>query len=170
MSDALADALRSTQERVLAISLQIRAAQRIARRTHARVLLKTRCPHTMATAQVLYAMTGCNDKVAQAYVRQKRVRAICTNPWLDKGFGTACAGIDEAQREVLLHPSTPAGLRAVAAARQYLVEHGLVQWVAHQNLTKRIAAAVAAQELVTPIGAARLGDPIGVTGLENGEA
>ena len=52
----------------------------------------------------------------------------------------------------LLHPVTPAGLRAVAAARQYLVEHGLVQWVAHQNLTKGIAptAAVAAQELVTP--------------------
>ena len=71
---------------------------------------------------------------------------------MDEGFGTACAGIDEAQREVLLHPVTPAGLRAVAAARQYLVEHGLVQCVAHHNLTKGIAptAAVAAQELVTP--------------------
>ena len=126
---------------------------------HARVLLKTRCPRTMVIAQVLYATTGCNDKVAQAYARQKRVRAICANPWLDEGFGTACAGIDEAQRQVLLHPATPASIRAVAAARQYLLEHGLVQWVAHHNLTKGIA-----------VGAARLGDPLGATGLDNGEA
>ena len=106
----------------------------------------------MATAQVLHAMIGSSDKVAQAYVRQKRVRAICANPCLDEGFGTTCAGVGEAQSQVLLHPVTPAGLRAVATARKYLVEHGLVQWVAHQNLTKGIAptAAVAAQELVTP--------------------
>jgi len=43
-SDSLADALRSTQERVLAISLQIRAAQRTARRTRAGVPLETRPP------------------------------------------------------------------------------------------------------------------------------
>ena len=54
----------------------------------------------------------------------------------------------KAERQRLLALVTPEGLRAV----QYLVEHGLVQWVAHQNLTKRIAptAAVAAQELATP--------------------
>ena len=106
----------------------------------------------MATAQVLYAMIGCIEDVAQAYVRQKRVRASVANPWLDEGFASACAGIEEAERERLLAPVTPEGLRAVAAARQYLVEHGLVQWVAHQSVTKGIAptAAVAAQELVTP--------------------
>ena len=100
-----------------------------------------------------YAMTGCIDDIAQAYVRHKRVRAIAANPWLDEGFGIACAGFDEAKRQVfLLHPVAPAGLRAVAAARQYLVEQGLAQRVAHQNLTKGIAltAAVAAQDLVTP--------------------
>ena len=123
MSDALADALRTTQERVLAISLQIRAAQRSARRTHAGVPVKTRCPDTMATAQILNAMTGCIDKVAQAYARHKQVRAISANPWLDEGFGTACAGIHEAERQVLLDRVTSQGLRAVATTRQYLVEH-----------------------------------------------
>jgi len=85
----------------------------------------------MATVQVLYATTGCIEDVAQAYVRQKQARAIVANPWLDEGFASACAGIDEAQRQVLLHPVTPAGLRAAPAARQYLVEHGIVQRVAY---------------------------------------
>ena len=106
---------------------------------------------------------------AETSARQKRVRAICANPWLDEGFGTACAGIDEAQRQVLLNPVTPARLRAVAAARQYLVEHGLVQRVAHQNLTKGIApsAAVAPQELMTPSAPLGLETSIGATGSDN---
>ena len=152
MADALTEALRTTKERVRAISQDIPAAQKRARRPHASVPVKARCPHTMASAQALYAMTGCMEDVAQAYARQKRVRAMVANPWLDEGFASACAGIDEAERERLLAPVTAEGLRAVAAARQYLVEHWLVQWVAHQHVTKRIAPtpAVAAQELVTP--------------------
>ena len=126
----------------------------------------------MATAQVLYAMTGCMEDVAQAYVRQQRVRAIVANPWLDKGFASACAGIEEAERERLLAPVTPEGLRAVAAARQYLVEHGLVQWVAHQNVKQRHSShsSSCGARVGDPLGTARLGDPLGAAGLENGQA
>ena len=54
----------------------------------------------MATAQVLYAMVGCIDYVAQAYVRQNEFELLLQNPWLDEGFGTARAGIHEAECQV----------------------------------------------------------------------
>ena len=78
-------------------------------------------------------MLACVDDVAQLNMRQKQIRVIVANSWLDEGFASACAGIHEAERQRLLAPVTPEGLRAVAAARQYLVEHRLVQCVAHQT-------------------------------------
>ena len=60
---------------------------------HAGVPLIARCPRTIATDHILLAMTGCIDKVTQAYVRHEGVRAISANDWLDEGFGTARAGI-----------------------------------------------------------------------------
>ena len=133
MADALTEALRTTQERARAISQENPAAQKRARRPHASLPVQRRFPRTMATVQILYAMIGGMEDAAQAYVRQKRVRASVANPWLDEGFAIACAGIEEAERERLLALVIPEGLRAVAAPRQYLVGHGLVQLVAHQT-------------------------------------
>ena len=116
MADALAEALRSTQERALAISHQIRAAQKRSRRAHARVPVKSRGPRTIATAQVVYAMAGCMEDAAQAYVRQKRVPGLCASPCLSEGSASARAGIAEAARQRLLPPVTAVGLPAVAAA------------------------------------------------------
>jgi len=81
---------------------------------------------------------------------------------------SACAGIPKAERQVLLHPVSPAGSLAVASARQYLVEHGLAQWVAHRNLTKSHCShrSRCSARVGDPLGAARLGDPLGATGLE----
>ena len=127
MADALTEALRTTKERVRSFSQEIRAAKKRARRPHTSVLVKAHGPRTMATTQALYAMPGCMEDVAQAYVRQKRVRASGANPWLGEGFASAYGGIEEAERERLLAPVRPEALRAVAGARRYLVEHGLVQ-------------------------------------------
>ena len=152
MSDALRNALGSTRKRLLEISAQVRAAERRAQPAEARVSQKKRCPHTLAAAQAVYVLAGGDADVAQAYVDQKRARSTASHPWTDEGFASACAALDEADRDRVLAPETPEGVRAVAAAREFLSQHTLVQWVGQQNLTKGIAptAAVAVQQLVTP--------------------
>ena len=109
MADALAEALRSTHERVLAISHQIRAAQKRSRRARARARIQRRCPRTIATAQVVYAMTGRMEDVAQAETNSSYVASFC----LGEGFASACAGNDEGARQRLLPPVTAVGLPAV---------------------------------------------------------
>ncbi|MFM7984816.1 MAG: hypothetical protein ACKPKO_36395, partial [Candidatus Fonsibacter sp.] len=54
----------------------------------------------------------------------------------------------------------------------YLAEHGLMRWLAHPIVTKK--ACLPRQQLQRkswwPLGAIRLGDPLGVTGLGHGQA
>ena len=68
MGDPLAEALRSAQERALAITRAIRADQKRARGAHSAVAGEVRCPRTMATAKALRVMTDSTEDVAQAYV------------------------------------------------------------------------------------------------------
>jgi len=100
----------------------------------------------------VYVLSGDDQVVVGLHVSQKRRRSADRNPWADEGFAAACAALTEADRRSLLSPSTPAAERALAAAREFLSQHALPQWVGEQNATKGLAptSAAAVHQIGTP--------------------
>jgi hypothetical protein len=98
-----------------------------------------RCAYLLQAALVVWALRGDGGLAAQ-FVGQWRRRGDNSTPaWTKEAIVERGESLTAAARAALLEPTTARGQRALDAARKFLAEAQLQDWVRRQNAEKGLA-------------------------------
>ena len=142
MEDALLQEKSQVDARLKAVRGEIRAAKRARAEPLARPRTRNgleRCTFLLHAALVIWALRGDGDLAAQFVAQWRRRGDNDTPAWTKAAIVEKGEALEAAAKAELFAPTTARGQRALAAARKFLAEVQLQDWVRQQNADKGLA-------------------------------